>query len=176
MKKKQSSKFHGKKSLHSYFVVLRLPKLRVSERRAKLAWAIPNVSSFAEGKDHKWAGQSYAMRWSLHCFCTIKKNPGEKGHVPWLKKGKEERWAWKRVLWGCSSRSQNGILFLCIENRYIDAVNKVILWKEKKVWHSFWRKSRRNLYLCRRINRNLCASRMQSQVCLSYAEAKPSIG
>ena len=31
-----------------------------------------------------------------------------------------------------------------------------------------------NEYLCRQINRNLCASRMQSQARLSYAEAQPS--
>ena len=32
-----------------------------------------------------------------------------------------------------------------------------------------------NEYLCRQTNRNLCASRMQSQARLSYAEAQPSI-
>ena len=46
---------------------MRRSKLRVSERRAKLAWAIPNESSFAEGKAMEWRPQSYAMRRSKLC-------------------------------------------------------------------------------------------------------------
>ena len=50
-------------SLCHFVTLSSLPgsKLRVSERKVKLAWTIPNVSSFAEGKAMKWQGQSYAM-------------------------------------------------------------------------------------------------------------------
>ncbi len=50
---------------------------------------------------------------------------------------------------------------------------RLIFEKKSKFDTAFEGKAVENLYFCSQINRNLGASREQSQACLSYAEAKP---